>query len=104
MVLADGNAPRSIGYRPIALLLSYTRKNWRWLMGVAPLRFIIAPRFSGPLGELLPATTGKLIRIYLRRPAHIPCSLDAPYYGARPPCGVRLRKNPMGLTGWAWVG
>lgn len=28
MVLAHGNAPRSIGYRPIALLLSYTRK-WR---------------------------------------------------------------------------
>src|SRR5947209_19888753 len=26
MVLAHGNAPRSIGYQPIALLLSYTRK------------------------------------------------------------------------------
>src|ERR1041385_8897420 len=26
MVLAHGNAPGSIGYRPIALLLSYTRK------------------------------------------------------------------------------
>ena len=29
MVLAHGNAPRSIGYQPIALLLSYTRENWR---------------------------------------------------------------------------
>ena len=29
MVLAHGNAPRSIGYQPIALLLSYTRKSWR---------------------------------------------------------------------------
>ena len=29
MVLAHGNAPRSIGYQPIALLLSYTRKTRR---------------------------------------------------------------------------
>ena len=29
MVLAHGNAPRSIGYQPIALLLSNTRKSWR---------------------------------------------------------------------------
>ena len=29
MVLAHGNAPGSIGYQPIALLLSYTRKSWR---------------------------------------------------------------------------
>ncbi len=27
MVLVHGNAPRSIGYQPIALLLSYTREN-----------------------------------------------------------------------------
>src|SRR5690348_5738095 len=29
MVLAHGNAPSSIGYQPIALLLSYTRESWR---------------------------------------------------------------------------
>ena len=29
MVLAHGNALGSIGYQPIALLLSYTRKSWR---------------------------------------------------------------------------
>ena len=29
MVLEHGNAPGSIGYQPIALLLSYTRKKWR---------------------------------------------------------------------------
>jgi hypothetical protein len=38
MVLAHGNAPRSIGYQPIALLLSYTRKNWRRAEDLRPNR------------------------------------------------------------------
>ena len=38
MVLAHGNAPRSIGYQPIALLLSYTRKSWRRAEDLRPNR------------------------------------------------------------------
>ncbi len=38
MVLAHGNAPRSIGYQPIALLLSYTTENWRRAEDLRPNR------------------------------------------------------------------
>jgi hypothetical protein len=55
MVGPDGNAPSSLAYRARALLLSYGPVAV--VDGVAPLRFIIAPRFSRPFGKLLPATT-----------------------------------------------
>ena len=49
MVLSHGNAPRSIGYRPTALLLSYTRNSLREFLKKSAKR--ISPRFAVLLSE-----------------------------------------------------
>ena len=49
VVVSRGNAPRSVGYRPTALLLSYETEGWRGApnnLGT-PLRWLVQERHIG---------------------------------------------------------
>ena len=94
MVPRRGDAPRSAGYRPAALLLSYRgMKNWRSTRESHSGRLYGAQRFSGPFPRLCRTCSFKRCP---HQDSHLePRPLEAAYAYSITPCG-----HETGSSGW----